>query len=175
MLFWWHLQSITFSLICSQVFIPILLLLLRCWMEAFSPKLYKHTVSAFNGLIEDIRSLSRWGPLFMGKFSSLSCIWIDSLFGGNSWVSPMVCWVMNWISGSGIRHGEKLWALLQSADAARAVLQAAGPAQGNRQHNGLYYCISALAVIVLMSGGLSQNPISPSKRTLKFQRKDMEM
>lgn len=43
---------------------------------------------------------------------------------------------------------------------------------------GCILTISALATIiniVLISGGLSQGPISPYKRMLKFQREDMEM
>lgn len=68
--------------------------------------------------------------------------------------------------------------LAEHADAARAVLQAAGPAQSDTSTMGCILTVSALATIiniVLISEGLSQGPISASRRTLKFQREDMEM
>lgn len=51
------------------------------------------------------------------------------------------------------------------------------PAQKDRPHTiGYDITISAFATIIniaLVSGGLTQHPISPPERTLRFQREDM--
>ena len=67
------------------------------------------------------------------------------------------------------------------SDAAGAVSQAAGSlSQHKRTGHTMGYVITISAFvtiinIVLVSGGLTRDPISPPKRTLKFQRKDMGM